>query len=87
VKQPHIPSKITDKYSGDFNEIKNNLNACIDGLQGLVEANAALQRMAVNDHSQRVKGTYQGVFAEVASATNAVQDRVNHIAGSIEKIS
>jgi len=82
-----IPEKITDDYRGDFNEIKNNLNQCIDGLQGLVEANRSLQRMAVNDHTLRMKTDYQGVFAEVATAVNAVQDRVNHIAGSIEKIS
>ncbi len=82
-----IPPKITEEYHGDFNEIKNNLNLCIDGLQGLVEANKSLQRMAVNDHTLRMTGSYQGIFAEVASAVNAVQDRVNHIAGSIEKIS
>ncbi|MCX6694527.1 MAG: hypothetical protein NT074_08305, partial [Methanomicrobiales archaeon] len=87
IGKGNIPEKITEAYNGDFNEVKNNVNACIDGLQGLVEANKALQRMVVNDHTLRVNGTYQGVFAEVASATNAVQDRINHIAGSIEKIS
>ncbi|MGC9436295.1 MAG: Cache 3/Cache 2 fusion domain-containing protein [Methanomicrobiales archaeon] len=82
-----IPERITDDYRGDFNEIKNNLNQCIDGLQGLVEANRSLQRMAVNDHTLRMSADYQGLFAEVAEAVNSVQDRVNHIAGSIEKIS
>jgi hypothetical protein len=50
--------RFTDTYNGDFNEIKNNLNNCIDGLGGLVESNAALKLMAVNDHSRRVKGEY-----------------------------
>ena len=77
--------KITDNYNGDFNEIKNNLNQCIDGLQGLVEANRSLQRMVLNDHTLRMSTSYQGIFADVASAVNAVQDRVNHIAGSVEK--
>ncbi len=71
-----IPPRITDNYSGDFNEIKVNLNLCIDGLQGLVEANQVLQRVALNDYTQRVEGSYQGIFAEVASATNAARDRV-----------
>jgi methyl-accepting chemotaxis protein len=31
-----IPAKITDTYNGDFNLIKNNLNACIDSLGGLI---------------------------------------------------
>ena len=87
ISKGDIPPKITDVYNGDFNEIKNNLNQCIDGLQGLVEANRSLQRMAANDHTLRMTGSYQGIFAEVASAVNAVQDRVNHVAGSIEKIS
>jgi methyl-accepting chemotaxis protein len=87
ISKGDIPPKITDSYNGDFNEIKNNLNQCIDGLQGLVEANRSLQRMSINDHTLRMTGSYQGVFAEVASAVNAVQDRVNHVAGSIEKIS
>ena len=34
ISKGDIPPKITDSYNGDFNEIKNNLNACIDGLGG-----------------------------------------------------
>ncbi|WP_223923834.1 methyl-accepting chemotaxis protein, partial [Geobacter sp. AOG2] len=71
-----IPPLITDTYSGDFNEIKVNLNQCINGLQGLVEANQVLQRIAVNDYSLSVEGSYQGIFAEVAKATDAVKERV-----------
>ena len=41
-----IPPTITDTYKGDFNEIKNNLNNCINGLGGLVECNEVLKRMA-----------------------------------------
>jgi methyl-accepting chemotaxis protein len=71
-----IPPKITDNYSGDFNEIKVNLNQCIVGLQGLVEVNQVLQRVALNDYTMNVEGSYQGIFAEVATATNAAKDRV-----------
>ena len=74
-----IPARITEAYQGDFNEIKNNLNACIDGLGGLVEANAVLQRMATNDLTVGVTGTYQGVFAEVGRAVNETRDRMRHI--------
>ena len=87
ISKGDIPQKITSTYNGDFNEIKNNLNSCIDGLQGLVQANQSLQKMAQNDHTLRVTGSYQGIFADVASAVNVVQDRVNHIAESIQKIS
>ncbi|NJO90560.1 MAG: hypothetical protein HC831_17565 [Chloroflexia bacterium] len=30
IGKGNIPPKITDSYNGDFNEIKNNLNLCID---------------------------------------------------------
>ena len=60
IGRGEIPEKITDTYNGDFNAIKNSLNACIDGLGGLVEANAVLQRMAVNDYSTTVTGKYPG---------------------------
>jgi methyl-accepting chemotaxis protein len=87
ISKGEIPQKITDKYNGDFNEIKNNLNACIDGLQGLVEANAVLARMAVNDHTKGIEGNYQGIFAEVKTSVNFVRDRVNHIGDSLVRIS
>jgi methyl-accepting chemotaxis protein len=32
-----FPPKITDQYNGDFNTIKNNLNACIDQLSSFIE--------------------------------------------------
>ena len=32
ISKGDIPPKITDTYHGDFNEIKNNLNACIDAI-------------------------------------------------------
>ncbi|NLY00906.1 MAG: hypothetical protein GXY83_32855 [Rhodopirellula sp.] len=35
IAKGDIPAKITDEYRGDFNEIKNNLNQCIDALNGL----------------------------------------------------
>ena len=68
ISKGEVPAKITDNYNGDFNTIKNNLNACIDGLGGLVEANEVLQLMAANDYTRRVQGSYQGVFAEVGKA-------------------
>ena len=81
-----IPAKITETYYGDFNTIKNNINACIDGLGGLVEANSVLQRLAVNDCTLRVQGSYQGIFSEVAKATNLAQDRVKNAAHIVQMI-
>jgi methyl-accepting chemotaxis protein len=81
-----VPQKITASYNGDFNVINNNLNACIDGLAGLVEANAVLQKMAVNDYSHKVEGSYEGVFSSVAEAVNGVQARIGHMTGTIKNV-
>lgn len=82
-----IPPKINDSYNGDFNNIAHNINACIDGLAGLLEADHVLQRMATNDYSQKVGESYSGIFANVAKAVNQVQDRINHMKCTIKKVS
>ncbi|MBF0528898.1 MAG: MCP four helix bundle domain-containing protein, partial [Deltaproteobacteria bacterium] len=71
-----IPPKISESMNGDFNIIKNNLNACIDGLDGLTEANFIMQRLVVNDLTKKVEGNYAGVFSTLAGATNNVRDRL-----------
>lgn len=87
ISRGTIPEKITDRYNGDFNILKNNINQCIDGLGGLVEANEVLARMAVNDHSRGVQGTYQGIFAEVKTHVNEVRERTTHVAEILVRIS
>jgi methyl-accepting chemotaxis protein len=87
ISKGEIPAKITDSYNGDFNLIKNNLNACIDGLAGLREANAVVQKMSVNDYTTRVDGNYVGIFADVARGINDVQQRVHHVISTIKNVS
>ena len=72
-----IPEKITDEYRGVFNDIKNSINSCIDGLGGLVDGSAVLGKMAVNDFDSRVEGNYLGIFKEIADSVNQVCDSVN----------
>ena len=87
ISKGEIPQKITDDYQGDFNEVKNNLNQCIDGLQGLVETNDILQHMAENDHTRKVEGSYAGLFADVGHATNVLRERLLHITDTLNNIS
>jgi len=37
ISKGDIPPRITDTYNGDFNEIKNNLNNCIDIMNNLLK--------------------------------------------------
>ena len=87
ISKGDIPEKITDDYKGDFNEIKNNLNNAIDGMQGLANSNEVLQRVAYNDYTNRVEGDYDGIYAEVAEATNTVIDRLEHIQNIVGRVS
>ncbi len=72
ISKGDIPPRITEEYKGDFNEIKNNLNSCIDGLQGLVEAKNILANIVINDYTKNVTGNYLGIFAEVAESVNSI---------------
>ena len=86
ISRGDIPERITDNYNGDFNEIKNNLNNCIDGLQGLVECNNVLNRMAVNDHTKGVEGKYVGIYASMGEATNDVRSRLLNVINQLNNI-
>jgi methyl-accepting chemotaxis protein len=82
-----IPAKVTVEYRGDFNNIKRDLNACIDSLDGLAKAGAVLKGMAENDYSVTVKGTFPGVYGEIATSVNLVEDRILHIEHTVTSIS
>ena len=86
ISKGDIPEKITTTLKGDFETMRNNLNSCIDGLQGLVETNKVLQRMAVNDYTLNVEGQYQGIFSEVATAVNTTKQRVFHVIETCQRI-
>ncbi len=86
ISHGEIPEPITDNYNGDLNEIKNNLNNCIEGLQGLVECNNVLQRMAVNDQTKGVEGEYVGIYASMGEATNLVRARVLNVTNLLNNI-
>ena len=48
ISKGAIPEKITDEYKGDFNEIKNNLNVCIDAINALTQDAAMLVQAAID---------------------------------------
>lgn len=74
-----IPEKITADYKGDFNEIKNNLNGCIDAISVLREdlfSVIALQKQGDTDarcHPEKL----QGVYAELSRGINEVLDVID----------
>ena len=72
ISKGDIPPKITDTYNGDFNEIKNNLNACIDTMNGLLAETDML-----------VKATVEGKFGTRATRVSSRAARVRSSEESI----
>jgi methyl-accepting chemotaxis protein len=71
-----IPPKITDNYNGDFNNIKNSINSCLDGLGALVEGSRILKKMSLNDYSEKMEMKAQGIYQEIGESINSVHARL-----------
>jgi len=86
ISRGDIPEASTSESWGEFETMRQSLNNCVEGLQGLVEAEHVLQRMAINDYTVKVEGAYKGIFARVGEATNTAQSRVLNAIRMIQKI-
>jgi methyl-accepting chemotaxis protein len=93
ISKGDIPKKITDNYNGDFNEIKNNLNNCIDNLNALNADAAKLAKAAVEgkldtraDASKHM-GDYRKIMEGVNATLDSVIGPLNMAADYVDKIS
>ena len=82
-----IPEEITDTYYGDFNEIKNSINSCIQGLKGLEEASSILERMSLNDFTGSVQGSYSGIYSKIAESLNLLRESLVNSISIIDHVS
>ena len=78
IAKGDIPPKITDNYNGDFNEIKNNLNGCIDAVNALVTDAKMLSKAAIEGKlDTRADATkHGGDFRAIVEGVNATLDNV-----------
>ena len=78
ISKGDIPPKITDKYNGDFNEIKNNLNQCIDAVNLLVSDAAMLTKAAEEGKLDTRADTmkHSGDFRAIVDGVNKTLDNV-----------
>jgi methyl-accepting chemotaxis protein len=85
ISKGDIPPKITDSYSGDYNIIKNNLNACVDAVNALVTDAAMLSTAAVagkletRADASRHQGDFRKVVAGVNDTLDNVVDPINEV--------
>ena len=93
ISKGDIPPKITDVYKGDFNEIKNNLNACIDNIKALVAetgllVTAAVEgKLATRADAARHQGDYRKIVEGVNQTLDAVIKPLNVSAEYVDRIS
>ncbi|MFZ5949489.1 MAG: methyl-accepting chemotaxis protein [Candidatus Rifleibacteriota bacterium] len=93
ISKGDIPPKITDNYNGDFNEIKVNLNNCIDNINELVkDANmlvtAAVEgKLATRANASKHQGDYRKIVEGVNKTLDAVIGPLNVSAEYIDRIS
>ncbi|EKQ55078.1 MULTISPECIES: methyl-accepting chemotaxis protein [unclassified Clostridium] len=72
ISKGDIPEKITDTYYGDFNEIKNNLNNCIDNINALITDANVLSNAAMegNLDTRADEAKHSGDFKKIVVGIN-----------------
>jgi len=78
ISKGDIPERITDSYNGDFNQLKNNLNTCIDAVNKLVgDANLLAAAAVAGKLETRADATqHQGDFRKIVQGINETLDAV-----------
>ena len=93
ISKGDIPETITDDYKGDFNEVKNNLNVCIDALNGmLAEAgmivDAAVEgKLDTRGDASKFSGGFGKLVQGVNNLVDAVGGPLNVAAEYVDRIS
>ena len=87
ISKGDIPARITDKYNGDFNEIKNNLNMMIENLtnfsvetQRVAEQVASASQQISSGAEQMSQGT-----TEQSSAAEEVSSSMEQMVANIRQ--
>jgi len=78
ISKGDIPEKIKEEYKGDFNELKTNLNRCIDAIDKLVADSSGLAKTAVDGEldGRADLSKHQGDFKKIVKGINDMLDAV-----------
>ena len=92
ISKGDLPKKITDNYNGDFNEIKNNLNNCIDNINALstdanILAKAAVEgKLDARSDATKHMGDYRKIMEGVNATLDAIVGPLTVSAGYMDRI-
>lgn len=87
IGKGEIPEKMKVEAKGDFADLINNINSCIDGLGALTEGNEVLALMSKNDLTQRIEADYSGIYGEISRSINTIQDSLMIMVRAVDDIS
>jgi methyl-accepting chemotaxis protein len=78
ISKGDMPPLITEEYKGDFNEIKTNLNLCIDSVQAMINDSKLLTKAAVEGRlDYRAEANrHSGDFREIIQGVNDTLDAI-----------
>ena len=92
IAKGDIPPRITDNYNGDFNEIKNNLNTCIDAVNALVHDAkmlsdaAVLGKLDTRANADKHEGDFKKIIQGVNNTLDSVIGPLNVAAEYVDRI-
>ena len=93
ISKGDIPSKITENYQGDFNEVKLNLNNCIDNINALIAdgdglAQAAIEgKLSTRANAARHQGDFKKIMVGFNDTLDAIIHPLNMAAEYVDRIS
>jgi methyl-accepting chemotaxis protein len=77
ISKGNIPEKLTGNFRGDFNKIKDNLNVCIDAVNGLIEDANMLSlaaeegKLSIRANSEKHQGSFRSIIEGVNNTLDA----------------
>ena len=100
ISKGDIPSKITDAYQGDFNDIKDNLNLLIDAMDDITAAAGEIAggnlTVAINQRSEQDKlmqalskmvAGLRSMFKDLANSANTVSSSSTELSAISKQMS
>ena len=83
ISKGQIPERINDEAKGDFNEIRDSINTCIDAVNRLVGDTGELVTAAVHGRlNQRADSSQHG--GDFAKIIDGVNETINTLVGHID---
>ena len=100
IAQGDIPEKITDRYNGDFNTIKDNINRLIDAMQMITETaksisagDLTIKVKARSEHDElllalgEMVGKLSNIVEDIISGADNIASASNQMSASAQQMS